>query len=63
MVSVKSASRYMYVTSASRYQSRSSMNIQGLIPLYSTELNEQFGLRLDYLRLLVECFRDHELSH
>ena len=35
MVSVTSASRY--VMSVSRYQSRSSMYIQGLIPQNSTE--------------------------
>ena len=38
MVSVKLASSY--VTPASRYQSRSSMYIRGLIPLSSTELAE-----------------------
>ena len=38
MVSVMSTSRY--VTSASRYQSRSSMYIQGLIPRNTTELVE-----------------------
>ena len=38
MVSAMSASRY--VTSASNYQSRSSMYMRGLIPLNSTELAE-----------------------
>ena len=38
MVSVPLASRY--VTSASRYQSRTSMYIRGLIPRNFTELSE-----------------------
>ena len=38
MVSVRSSSRY--VTSVSRYQSRSSMYIRGLIPRNSTILAE-----------------------
>ena len=38
MISVTSASRYVKL--ASRYQSRSSMYIHGLIPLNSTELAE-----------------------
>ena len=38
MVSATPASRY--VTSSSRYQSRSSMYIRGLIPRISTELAE-----------------------
>ena len=42
MVSVSSASRY--VTSASHYQSRSSMNIGGLILRNSTELVEAFRI-------------------
>ena len=42
MVSVTSASHY--VTSASRYQSRSSMYILGLIPRNSTELAEAFPI-------------------
>ena len=42
MGSLTSASHY--VTSASRYQSRSSMYIRGLIPLNSTELTEIFPI-------------------
>ena len=42
MVSVMSLSRY--VTSASRYQSRSSMYIQYLIPQNSTELAKAFSI-------------------
>ena len=49
MVSVTSASRY--ITSASRYhlrnQSRSSMNILGLIPLNFAELAEAAPIRAD----------------
>ena len=42
IVSVTPASRY--VTSASRYQSRSSMYIRGLIPRNSTEKDEAVSI-------------------
>ena len=48
MVSMTSASRY--VTSPSRYQSRSSMYIRGLIPRNYTELAEAVS---------IAFYRDH----
>ena len=50
MVSMTSAS--LYVTSASRYQSRSSMYIRGLIPRNSTELAEAVPITWHDGRLL-----------
>ena len=44
MVSVTSASRYL--TSTSRYQSRPSMYIRGLIPRNSMELAEAFQIEI-----------------
>ena len=53
MVSVMPASRY--VTSASRYQSKSSMYIQGLIPCSSTELAE--AVPIVRMRTIGDCVR------
>ena len=54
MVSVMSASRY--VTSASHYQSRSSMYIQGLITQNSTELDEAVLIGKIYNNLKEKWF-------
>ena len=53
MVSVTPTSRY--VTSALRYQSRSSMFIRGLIPRYSTELSD--AVLINHIWLQLNCHR------
>ena len=60
MVVVKSVSRY--VTSASRYQSRSSMYVRGLIPRNSTELAKAVPIDRIHVLSMALCYLSCRLA-